>query len=723
MATESRFDDLYTTTAAKHSYDGSSSSSQHQLTMYNYRISNPQFFPQPTNSPSTQLLSVVSSPGMYNVSCSLGQRELQIAAEVSPDYQIIRSSNVLHNISQMLMEDVDERASLHQGDLGEAAIQAAEKPFYDILAQVHQPPHNWPPPHSNNEVERHDECTSYKRLRRTSFSNNSYSILQPLPTPLNPYCYGRSLLLPQPPVRFGIPSLQLRGVVEGKGFDKLVIYLDCNKLSICRLATKANVGYKSKCAIFQVTDHRNNPYIPDQNNLEGRTGAITSCEIMRNEKLDRFLLCYGLDSFVETSNLRGMMAKEASINSLKGQIKESQQKKLRGKKQKQVKNNEVLDLRSLLIHCAQAVAAGDHLLATELIRNIRQHSSIDGDCTQRLAFYLVDALEARLAGIGSQVYQKITTKRITDEDMLKVYNLYLSACPFHRASYTFANKSIIEASKGQFKVHIVDFGISIGFQWPSLIQSFAKREGGPPMLRITGICEPRPGFRPLEMIEETGKRLADYANIFKVPFMFQGISSGFEAIQIEDLNIEEDEVLIINCMYRMKNLGDETIAMDSARDRVLKIMRRMNPNIFILGIVNASLSSPFFMTRFKEVLFHYSALFDMFDANVPRNNEARNMLEKVILGRDAFNIIAYEGEKRTERPETYKQWQVRCLQAGFQQLPVDPVILSLILEMKKGIYHEDFVADEESGWLLQGWKGRVIHALSKWKPNESYAGP
>lgn len=126
---------------------------------------------------------------------------------------------------------------------------------------------------------------------------------------------------------------------------------------------------------------------------------------------------------------------------------------------------------------------------------------------------------------------------------------------------------------------------------------------------------------------QTGKRLADYANMFKVPFQYQGIASRWESIQIKDLNIDKDEVLIINCMFQMKNLGDETAAMNSARDRVLKTLRRMNPKIFVLGVANGSYSSPFFITRFKEVLFHYSSMFDMLDANGPRDNEARKMIE------------------------------------------------------------------------------------------------
>jgi len=154
--------------------------------------------------------------------------------------------------------------------------------------------------------------------------------------------------------------------------------------------------------------------------------------------------------------------------------------------------------------------------------------------------------------------------------------------------------------------------------------------------------------------------------MYKVPFQYQGIYSRYEDIQIEDLNIDEDEVLIINCMYQMKNLGDETVAMNSARDRVLKIMRRMNPKVFIFGILNGSYSSPFFVTCFKELLFHYSSLFDMLDMSAPRNNEERKLLEGGKLGREIFNVVACEGADRIERPETYQQWQARCHKAGFE---------------------------------------------------------
>ena len=150
----------------------------------------------------------------------------------------------------------------------------------------------------------------------------------------------------------------------------------------------------------------------------------------------------------------------------------------------------MVDLRTLLVNCAQAVAEHDHLVASELLKKIRQHSSADGDCTQRLAFYLADGLRARLAGTGSQVYRNLMERRTSTADLLEAYSLFLAAFPFGRASYYFANQAILDVSQGRPRVHIIDFGIGFRFQWPLMIQRFAKQEEGAPKLRITGIDVP-----------------------------------------------------------------------------------------------------------------------------------------------------------------------------------------------------------------------------------------
>ncbi|RLN41668.1 scarecrow-like protein 9 [Panicum miliaceum] len=72
----------------------------------------------------------------------------------------------------------------------------------------------------------------------------------------------------------------------------------------------------------------------------------------------------------------------------------------------------------------------------------------------------------------------------------------------------------------------------------------------------------------------------------------------------------------------------------------------LKPKVFIHGIVNGSYSTPFFLTRFKEVMYHYSALFDIIDKTLPRADEARMILERDIYLHVVLNVIACEGSER-----------------------------------------------------------------------------
>ncbi|PWZ26305.1 Scarecrow-like protein 9 [Zea mays] len=131
----------------------------------------------------------------------------------------------------------------------------------------------------------------------------------------------------------------------------------------------------------------------------------------------------------------------------------------------------------------------------------------------------------------------------------------------------------------------------------------------------------------------------------------------------------------------------------------------MRPEVFVLYVDNSSHNAPFFATRFREALFYYSALFDMMDATTPRDSDDRVLVERELLGRCALNVITCEGSERVERPETYRQWQVRCSRAGLRQLPLDPSTVKCLSDLVKEGYHKDFVIDVDQQWLLQGWKG------------------
>ncbi|CAD6273272.1 unnamed protein product [Miscanthus lutarioriparius] len=576
----------------------------------------------------------------------------------SPEYCEISSNMTLDYINQLLMEGTDEKASIYQ-QLD--ALQAIEKPFYDIVGQTYPSSPKETMISRDTQVDCPQDNYS-KQARSGSFVSD---ILGP---------QGMHLVANDCTSECDRLSLQFeRGAEEA---NKLVpsivklVDLDSNDHSDSNQMIEATIGQKGK----HVSKIRSHPHV-DLEFLEARNSkhlAISASEASRDEMFDTVLLC-DWQFNCDAAHLREIKAKQANNSSQNVRRKGYGQ----GQVKSRVKKEEGIDLRAHLMQCAQAIVVNNLPFASELLEKIRRHASPYGDGSQRLALYFANGLEARLAGTGS-------------------------LCPFSRVAYYFSNQTMADLSNGPPKVHIIDFGITLGFQWPSLIQSFAKREGGPPKLRITGIDAPQPGFHPCAIIEATGKWLAEYAEMFNVPFEYQGIASQWEDICMENLNIDKDEVLIVNCMYRTKYLGDETEDIDSARDRVLHTMKRINPEILILGILNGLYSSPFFLPRFRE------------------SHEDRIQIERDLLGPEVLNVLACEGAERIERPETYKQWQVRCLKAGFKQLPVDKAIQKRSIDEKNKHYHEDFVIDEDSRWLLQGWKGRIMHAVSSWKPKESY---
>ncbi|XP_019161677.1 PREDICTED: scarecrow-like protein 9 [Ipomoea nil] len=502
-----------------------------------------------------------------------------------------------------------------------------------------------------------------------------------------------------------------KGVEEGNKFlptnDKLLASFDANQL-----VTEEPTRETSEKSLRV----RKNPHREDlEDQRSSKQAAIFAESTIRSEEFDIVLL-HSMGKGEEAlaayrQNLQSAIGKKIQQN---GNSKGPGGGKGRGKKQNG--KRDVIDLRTLLITCAQAVAADDRRGANELLKQIRQHSSPFGDGSQRLANCFADGLEARLAGTGSQIYKALVNKRTSASDYLKAYHLYLASCPFRKISCFASNKTTIIKSANSMRVHIIDFGILYGFQWPTLIQRIADRDGGPPKVRITGIEFPQPGFRPAERIEETGRRLADYAKSFNVPFEYNAIAKKWETITLEDLKLDKDEFLVVNCLYRFKNLHDETVLAEGSRTLVLNLIRKINPDIFIHGIVNGAYSAPFFVTRFREALFHFSALFDMLETNVPRDIPERMLIEREIFGREALNIMACEGWERVERPETYKQWQVRNLRAGFTQIPFANLIMNKARDKVRTGYHKDFVIDEDGQWLLLGWKGRTIYAISCWVP-------
>ncbi|GAB4860139.1 hypothetical protein Ancab_011617 [Ancistrocladus abbreviatus] len=694
------------------------------------------------NLPSPQLDAILND--LYS-SPSSGSAEVQ-----SPDDS--DSDPGLKYLSQMLMEEnMDEKPCMFQDSL---SLQAAERPFYDALGRKYPDSPNQHPL-VDHYLESPDDTTSGVTTEHGGITSRVSTTDSLNPVWITDLSENEPSLIQTPSVHYSIQqstipqgSLSTLSSSSSAGNGSINSYfgmpMDLNFLS-----------HRESMIQFQKGVEEASKFLPQNNNividLENMTFPHESKEVqavvVKREREDSF---DGLrrkvqdgedDDFVDgrSSKQSAVFSEEIELSEMfdkvlqcdpmildlkKGEQQSSEQNGQpqgsdgrKGHSKKQVNDKNVVDLRTLLILCAQATASDDRRTADELLKQIRQHSSPEGDGSQRLAHYFANALEARLAGTGSQIYTALASKRTTATDIIKAYQVYIAACPFKKISISFAVNTILKAAEKATKLHIIDFGVLYGFQWAILIQRLSERPGGPPKLCITGIDLPLPGFRPAERVEATGRRLAKHCERFNVPFEYHAIAQKWETIKLEDLKISGDGVVAVNSLCRFRNLLDETIVVDSPRNAVLNLIREINPDIFVNASVNGSFNAPFFITRFREALFNFSTLFDMFDANMAREQPERLMFEKEFYGREIMNVVACESTERVERPETYKQWQARITKAGFKQLPLRPeLVKQLIMKVRKH-YHKDFLIDVDGCWVLQGWKGRIAYAVSAWVPS------
>ncbi|KAJ3687712.1 hypothetical protein LUZ61_016876 [Rhynchospora tenuis] len=641
----------------------------------------------------------------FREDCSVAE-EPQIQHDKRSEEVDANSNSTLRYIRQMLFEeDTNKKVRTYEEEL---ALLATERAFHDILRQEYYSTPDEPLLPDVVYQRSSVDGTNYKKSndggRRKLITNGPVD---------DTHCIKLPLENADPTSALSIESLTARQI--HKGIDEAMKFLpNIGEFFINLGSTRSNSGRN-----WQSRTKRN-PKYSDLDQLVGRLPkqiAVYTDEPIPNENFDKVLLLNGQKYIKEDSMLRKIIQKEMTDHSQQVLAKVS------NNKMEQDKNWRMLgsvDVRSLLITCSKAISVNDHPLAKELISEIRKYSSPHGDWSQRLAYYFVDGLEARLTGTSNEIYDKlIPQKNLTVIEILKAYQMYRVACPCKGTFFYFANQTILNnISKQTQKVHIINYGITQGFQWPAFFEHFTNWEGSPPKIRMTIIAVPEPGLCPRRKVEFIGRRVADYAKRFNVPFEYEAIVSEWQNVEVEDLKIAKDEVVIVNCLMHSEKLSDEAVHTNSPRDIFLNNIRKIKPRIFIHLTLNGPINSPYFPHRFRAALSLYSSFFEMLDSNLPRSNLERLMLEKHVLMPAAINAIAFEGPDRVERPETYREWHARKLRAGLVPLPVDPKIKKDMINFVQKHYHKEFVVEDDNGWLLLGWKGRILCGLTTWKANE-----
>uniref|UniRef100_A0A2P2J7N2 Scarecrow-like transcription factor PAT1 n=1 Tax=Rhizophora mucronata TaxID=61149 RepID=A0A2P2J7N2_RHIMU len=372
------------------------------------------------------------------------------------------------------------------------------------------------------------------------------------------------------------------------------------------------------------------------------------------------------------------------------------------------------DLSQVLIACAKAVSDNDQLMAQWLMDELRRMVSVSGEPIQRLGAYMLEGLVARLASSGSSIYKALKCKEPESAELLSYMHILYEVCPYFKFGYMSANGAIAEAMKDENRVHIIDFQISQGSQWVTLIQAFATRPGGPPHIRITGIDDSTSAYARGGGLDIVGKRLSRLAESFKVPFEFHGAAMSGCEVQVENLGVQPGEALAVNFAFMLHHMPDESVSTQNQRDQLLRMVKGLSPKVVTLVEQESNTNTAAFFPRFLETLNYYSAMFESIDVTLPREHRERINVEQHCLARDVVNIIACEGTERVERHELLGKWKCRFTMAGFTPYPLSSLVNATIKSLLEN-YFDKYRLEERDGALYLGWMNRDLVASCAWK--------
>ncbi|CAO2046238.1 unnamed protein product [Urochloa humidicola] len=376
-------------------------------------------------------------------------------------------------------------------------------------------------------------------------------------------------------------------------------------------------------------------------------------------------------------------------------------------RQRQEEDDAGIRLVHLLVTCAGAVQAGDYPAADD---NLTQARSILAAITTstgigRVAKHFVDALAQRL----SPAAYPPPPPPASPADL---QNHFYDAGPYLKFAYATANQAILDAFQGYGRVHIVDFALMQGLQWPPLIHAFSQRAGGPPFLRITGV-----GGAGADL-GEVGARLAQFARSQGVPFAFQEV----RVDHLDELRhwmlgaAVPGEALAFNSVLQLHRLlvdPDADPSVPAPIDAVLRLVASMQPRVFAVVEQEADHNRPALLERLTNALFHYAAIFDSMEGG-------GGALAEAGIRAEILDVVGGEGSARVERHEPLARWRERLARAGLEQVPFGPdeVRLATAHLIRTTLFSGSGfgILDLEcAGGLALAWHGRPLYAVTAWR--------
>ncbi|XP_074331809.1 scarecrow-like protein 28 [Apium graveolens] len=377
-------------------------------------------------------------------------------------------------------------------------------------------------------------------------------------------------------------------------------------------------------------------------------------------------------------------------------------------------NHDGFELVRLLVACIDAIGSKNIGGVNQLIAKLGELASPRGSSISRLTAYFTEALALRVARVWPHSFNINTLRGLNsvEDESGTALRLLNQFSPIPQFIQFTANEILLRGFEGKDRVHIIDFHIKQGLQWPSFFQSLAFRNKPPSHVRITGIGESK------QDLIETGERLAGFAEALNLQFEFHPVVDRLEDVRLWMLHVKEGECVAVNCIFQLhKLLYDSSggILMD-----FMGLLRSTKPTIVVMAEQEADNNYHSLETRLYNSLKYYSAIFDSLDLGLPQESLARIKIEEM-FAHEIKNIIACEGRDRLERHENFGKWKKLMELGGFHNMGITEREF-LQSQMLLKMYSFDNYRVEKQGHddgcraLTLSWSDQSLYTVSAWVP-------
>ncbi|XP_076921759.1 protein NODULATION SIGNALING PATHWAY 2-like [Bidens hawaiensis] len=309
-------------------------------------------------------------------------------------------------------------------------------------------------------------------------------------------------------------------------------------------------------------------------------------------------------------------------------------------------------LESLLKAYAEAMSMGQIELAKVIVKCISEKVNPVGQTMERIAFSMF--LD------NQDEYFKQESMR----NFKIAFRVFYEIFPFGRFAHFTANSTILESVPACMEsVHVVDFDLCEGIQWPHVIQAIAHMNKS---LIITSIKLDQDQDQDSQFAQ-TRWHLCKYAQTFGLNLKVQEMGMS-ELVNKMDERQQANEFMVFNCMVNLPHMT-KTRKTHQVFDflKLAKVILTENQGIITFGDGDEQRAGnqSDFPSFFNKNLARYNALYKSMECGFPSYlNQARISMETLFLApfvsskswiqkweeqseftSDFFNILGLEGVK------------------------------------------------------------------------------